>query len=94
MQIVAVQDLGEAAAAVMSGNADAVFESYTAMKRPAGGWKPLASTAAEKPTATCPSVPTAARNAGVRGYVVTGWNALAAPAGTPPEAIAAAQPAT
>jgi tripartite-type tricarboxylate transporter receptor subunit TctC len=86
--IVPFKTSGEAATAVLAGNADAVFESYAAMKGLIGGGrlKPLAVTA-EKPFGYLPGVPTA-EQAGVRGYVVTGWNALAAPAGTPPEVIA------
>jgi len=89
VQIVAFKTSGEAATAVMSGNADAVFESYTAMKGliAGGRLKPLASTA-EKRYGYLPEVPTSGE-AGLPGYLVTGWNALAAPAGTPREAIAA-----
>jgi tripartite-type tricarboxylate transporter receptor subunit TctC len=78
----------DAAAAVISGDADAVFESYTAMKGliSAGRLKPLASTAAQS-FGYLPGLPTV-QEAGVQGYVVSGWNALAAPAGTPPERIA------
>jgi tripartite-type tricarboxylate transporter receptor subunit TctC len=78
----------DAAAAVLAGEADAVFESYAAMKGliSGGRLKPLASTAA-KSYGYLPGLPTV-QEAGVQGYVVSGWNALAAPAGTPPERIA------
>lgn len=78
----------DAATAVIAGNADAVFESYAAMKGLISGarLKPLASTA-EKPFGYLPNLPTV-QEAGLPGYVVSGWNALAAPAGTPPEVIA------
>ena len=78
----------DAAAAVVAGNADAVFESYAAMKGLVSGGrlKPLAVTA-PKSYGYLPGVPTALE-AGVAGYEVTGWNALAAPAGTPAERIA------
>jgi len=87
-QIVPFKTSGDAATAVMAGNADAVFESYAAMKGLIAGarLKPLATTA-EKSFGYLPGVPTA-REAGLPGYVVTGWNALAAPAGTPPAVIA------
>jgi tripartite-type tricarboxylate transporter receptor subunit TctC len=87
-QVVPFKTSGDAATAVMAGNADAVFESYAAMKGliAGGRLKALASTA-ERSYGYLPGVPTA-QEAGVKGYVVTGWNALAAPAGTPPEAIA------
>jgi tripartite-type tricarboxylate transporter receptor subunit TctC len=51
-----------------------------------GKLRPLAVTA-PKSFGYLPGVPTAAQ-AGVPGYAVTGWNALAAPAGTPPEVVA------
>ena len=86
--IVPFKTSGDAATAVMAGNVDAVFESYAAMKGliSGGRLKPLAVTA-EKSFGYLPNVPTV-QEAGVPGYVVTGWNALAAPAGTPPEVIA------
>jgi tripartite-type tricarboxylate transporter receptor subunit TctC len=86
--IVPFKTSGDAATAVLAGNADAVFESYAATKGLIGGGrlKPLAVTA-DKSFGYLPGVPTAGE-AGVPGYVVTGWNALAAPAGTPPEVIA------
>jgi len=78
----------DAAASVVSGEADAVFESYATLKGLVAGGrlKPLA-TSASKSYGYLPGVPTV-EEAGVKGYVVTGWNALAAPAGTPPERIA------
>ena len=86
--VVPFKTSADAATAVVAGNADAVFESYAAMKGLISGarLKPLAVTA-DKPFGYLPGVPTA-QEAGVPGYVVTGWNALAAPAGTPPEVIA------
>jgi tripartite-type tricarboxylate transporter receptor subunit TctC len=78
----------DAAAAVVAGSADAVFESYAAMKGliSGGKLKPLASTGT-KNFGYLPSVPIAAQ-AGVPGYEVSGWNAIAAPAGTPREVVA------
>jgi tripartite-type tricarboxylate transporter receptor subunit TctC len=78
----------DAAAAVVAGSADAVFESYAAMKGlvSAGRLRPLASTAA-KNYGYLPKVPTV-KQAGVEGYEVSGWNAIAAPAGTPREVVA------
>jgi tripartite-type tricarboxylate transporter receptor subunit TctC len=86
--IVPFKTSGEAASAVIAGNVDAVFESYAAMKGLIGGGrlKPLASTAT-KSFGYLPDLPTV-QQAGVAGYEVSGWNALAAPAGTPPEVIA------
>lgn len=88
VQVVPFRTSADAAAAVVSGNADAVFESYAAMKGliAGGKLKPLVVTA-PRSFGYLPGVPTAAE-AGVPGYVVTGWNALAAPAGTPPDVVA------
>ena len=88
VQVVPFRTSADAAAAVIAGNADAVFESYAAMKGliAGGKLKPLAVTA-PKSYGYLPDVPTVAQ-AGVPGYAVTGWNALAAPAGTPREVVA------
>jgi tripartite-type tricarboxylate transporter receptor subunit TctC len=89
VQVVPFRTSPDAAAAVVAGNADAVFESYAAMKGliAGGKLKPLAVTA-PKSYGYLPNVPTVAQ-AGVPAYAVTGWNALAAPAGTPREVVAA-----
>ncbi len=78
----------DAAAAVIAGDIDAVFESYTAMKGliDGGRLRPLASTGTRR-SGYLPELPTVAE-AGVPGYEVVGWNALAAPAGTPAEVVA------
>jgi tripartite-type tricarboxylate transporter receptor subunit TctC len=74
--------------AVLAGDVDAIFESYAATKAQvdAGNLRPLANSAAKR-AEYLPQVPTAAE-AGVKGYEVTGWNALVAPAGTPPAVVA------
>ena len=74
--------------AVLAGDVDAIFESYAAMKAQidAGTVRALANSAAKR-AEYLQQVPTASE-AGVPGYEVTGWNALVAPAGTPPEVIA------
>jgi tripartite-type tricarboxylate transporter receptor subunit TctC len=74
--------------AVLAGDVDAIFESYAATKAQvdAGNLRPLANSAARR-AEYLPQVPTAAE-AGVKGYEVTGWNALVAPAGTPPAVVA------
>jgi tripartite-type tricarboxylate transporter receptor subunit TctC len=76
-----------AATAVMAGDLDVVFESYTAMKAlvDSGRLKALASTGPKR-SAYLPSIPTV-KEAGVPQYEVTGWNALAAPAGTPHDIV-------
>lgn len=86
--IIPFRTSNDAAAAVVSGELDAVFESYTAMKGliDSGRLRPLASTGTRRST-YLPELPTVAE-AGVPGYEVVGWNALAAPAGTPGEVVA------
>jgi len=78
----------EAATALMGGNLDAVFESYTALRSLVAAKKlrGLATTGAKR-SLYLPDLPTV-KEAGVPTYEVTGWNALAAPAATPPEIIA------
>lgn len=87
VQVVPFRTSADAAAAVVAGNADAVFESYAATKGliAGGKLKPLAVTA-PRSYGYLPNVPTVAQ-AGIPGYTVTGWNALAAPAGTPREVV-------
>ena len=77
----------DAATALIAGNVQAVFESYAAMKGLLSGnrIRALASTGS-KPFGYMPSLPTV-RDGGIN-YEVTGWNALAAPAGTPAEVVA------
>ena len=52
----------------------------------AGRLRALASTGSKR-SAYLPELPTV-KEAGVPSYEVTGWNALTAPVGTPPEIIA------
>jgi tripartite-type tricarboxylate transporter receptor subunit TctC len=87
-QVVPFRTSADAAAALLAGNLDAVFESYTAMKSliDSGRLRALASTGSKR-SAYLPDLPTV-KEAGVPDYEVTGWNALAAPAGTPAEVIA------
>jgi putative tricarboxylic transport membrane protein len=78
----------DAATALMGGNLDAVFESYTALKPLVAARKLRAlATTGTKRSVYLPELPTV-KEAGVPTYEVTGWNALGAPAGTPPEIIA------
>ncbi len=89
VSIIPFKTTPDTATAVIAGEVDAVFESYAALKSliESGRLRVLASTSPKR-TGYLPSVPTA-QEAGVPGYEVVGWNALAAPAGTPPEVIAA-----
>lgn len=78
----------EAATALMAGNLDAVFESYTALRSLIAAKKLRGlATSGNKRSVYLPELPIV-KEAGVPTYEVTGWNALGAPAGTPPEIIA------
>ncbi|MBX3620908.1 MAG: tripartite tricarboxylate transporter substrate binding protein [Rhizobacter sp.] len=74
--------------ALRAGEIDLAFEIVGPMlpQVQAGVVKALA-VSSDKPNPALPGVPTASA-AGVPGYDVASWNALAAPAGTPPEVIA------
>ena len=78
----------EAFTALLSGSLDVVFESYAAARSlvDGGQMRALASTGSKR-SGYLPLVPTV-NESGVPGYDVTGWNALAAPAATPPEVVA------
>ncbi|MBK6851685.1 MAG: tripartite tricarboxylate transporter substrate binding protein [Burkholderiales bacterium] len=73
--------------ALRSGEADLAFEILgpTLGQISGGALRALAVTGAQRNPAL-PGVPTMAE-AGVADYTVASWNALAAPAGTPPEVI-------
>jgi tripartite-type tricarboxylate transporter receptor subunit TctC len=62
-----------------------VFESYAALKGAidAGQVRPIASTGTKR---SLPDVPTA-QESGLKDYDVVGWNAIFAPAGTPPGVV-------
>jgi tripartite-type tricarboxylate transporter receptor subunit TctC len=78
----------EAATALMGGNLDAVFESYTALRSLVAAKKLRGlATTGPKRSLYLPDLPTV-KEAGVPTYEVTGWNALGAPAATPPEIVA------
>ena len=76
-------------AALRAGEIDMAFEVTGPMlpQVAAGAVKALAVTSAQRNPAL-PEVPTV-QQAGVPGYDVSSWNAVAAPAGTPPEVVAA-----
>jgi tripartite-type tricarboxylate transporter receptor subunit TctC len=73
--------------ALRSGEIDLAFEIVGPMlpQVQAGAVRALAVSSA-RPSPALPGVPTA-QQAGVAGYDVASWNALAAPAGTPPEVL-------
>lgn len=84
--IVPYRTTGEVQIALVRGDISLGVESFAALKGPItdGALRPLASTG---PTRSLPNVPTA-REAGLPGYEVEGWNALFARAGTPPAIVA------
>lgn len=73
--------------ALLRGDVDVMFESYTALKGAidAGQVTPIAATGVQR-SEWLPNVPTV-RESGIQNYEVTGWNALFLPAGTPPDRI-------
>ena len=73
--------------ALLRGDIDVGFETYTALKAAidVGQIRAVAGTG-EARSPVLPAVPTA-KEAGMPDYVVVGWNALVAPTGTPPEVI-------
>jgi tripartite-type tricarboxylate transporter receptor subunit TctC len=74
--------------ALLAGDVDVGFESYAALKAQidSGDLRTLATSGVRR-SAYLPQVPTV-RESGVASYEVTGWNALVAPAGTPPQVVA------
>ncbi len=72
--------------ALLRDDVDVAIESYGALKSSIddGQVRPIVSSGT---TRSLPNVPTAAES-GLPKFEVIGWNALFAPAGTPPEAIA------
>lgn len=85
--VVPFKSTPEVLTALLRGDVDVGFESYAALKGAVDGGqvRAIAATAGAR-SAWLPQVPTV-REAGVSGYEVTGWNALYAPAGTPPAAV-------
>jgi len=88
VQVVPFRTSPDAFTAAMAGQIDAVFEAYAAAKALVDGGKLVALAASgPKRSEYLPNVPTT-REAGAPNYEVVGWNAIAAPAGTPPEIVA------
>jgi tripartite-type tricarboxylate transporter receptor subunit TctC len=82
------QGSGPALVDALSGAVPIIFDNLPSASEhmKAGTLKPLAVTTLER-SASFPDVPTM-DEAGVAGYETNTWNALFAPAGTPPEVIA------
>ncbi|MBV6306160.1 hypothetical protein KVP10_14785 [Candidimonas humi] len=84
--IVPFKTTTDVVSALIRGDVDVAFESYAAVKGfiDAGKIMPIAATGTKR-SPWLPKVPTV-HESGIP-YEVTGWNAIFAPAGTPPEAI-------
>jgi tripartite-type tricarboxylate transporter receptor subunit TctC len=87
MTIVPFRSTGEVATALLRGDVTIAMESYAALKAQIdeGALRAIAGTG-DKRSALLPNVPTL-RESGIAAEVV-GWNALVAPAGTPPAVVA------
>jgi tripartite-type tricarboxylate transporter receptor subunit TctC len=85
--IVPYKSTPEVLMGLLRGDVDVGFESYAALKGPIdGGQLRAIAVTGLNPAAWLPKVPTV-RESGVGNYDVTGWNALFAPANTPPEVV-------
>ena len=84
---VAYKGTGPAITAVLGGHIDFMFGSTSGLLAPitAGKLRPIAVTGTKR-LAQLPDVPTI-DEAGVRGYAVTGWYGMYAPAATPTDII-------
>jgi tripartite-type tricarboxylate transporter receptor subunit TctC len=85
--VIPFKTTADVVSALVRGDIDVGFESYAAVKGSIDGGRimPIAATGHER-SAWLPNVPTV-RESGIPGYEVTGWNAVFAPAGTPPAVI-------
>jgi tripartite-type tricarboxylate transporter receptor subunit TctC len=84
--IVPFRTTPEVQTAVMRGDVTLAFESYAALKGPvdAGDLRAIATSGTNRSLSTVPTV----KESGLANYEVVGWNAIAAPTGTPPEVVA------
>lgn len=84
--VVPFKTTADVISALIRGDVDVAFESYAAVKGfiDAGKIVPIAATGKQR-SPWLPKVPTV-QEGGIH-YEVTGWNAIFAPAGTPPEAV-------
>jgi tripartite-type tricarboxylate transporter receptor subunit TctC len=86
--VIPFKNTADVVSALIRGDVDVAFESYAALKGPidAKRVEAIAATGAAR-SSWLPNVPTV-KESGVPDYEVTGWNALYAPAGVPPDVIA------
>ena len=89
LQIVPFRATPEVLVSLMQGNLAVMIDGYSSMKGNLadGKIRALASSAAKR-SASAPDIPTV-QESGVADYDVVSWNALFAPAGTPPEIVKA-----
>jgi tripartite-type tricarboxylate transporter receptor subunit TctC len=86
--VVAFRGTPDVLTGLLRGDIAVGFETYAALKGPIDqGQIRAVAGSGETRSPMLPQVPTA-RESGLPSYVVTGWNALGAPARTPPEIIA------
>jgi tripartite-type tricarboxylate transporter receptor subunit TctC len=86
--IITYRTAPEAVIALLRNDIQLLVEYYATVKSGLEDGKlRVLATSGDKRSPMLPHVPTVAE-AGVPGYVVTSWNALFAPAGTPPDIIA------
>ena len=85
--IIPYKSTPEVIVGLVRGDVDVGFESYAALKGPitSGQLRAIAVTGRQR-APWLPKVPTV-RESGVPDYDVTGWNALFAPANTPPAVV-------
>ena len=85
--VVPYKSTPEVLTSLLRGDVDVGFESYTALKGAIDGGQLRAIAVTGQTRAPwLPNVPTI-KESGLPGYEVTGWNALFAPAKTPPQII-------
>jgi len=85
--VVPYKSTPEVLTSLLRGDVDVGFESYTALKGAIDGGQLRAIAVTGQTRAPwLPNVPTV-KESGLPGYEVTGWNALFAPAKTPPQII-------
>ena len=86
-QIIPFRATPDVLVSLMQGNLALMIDSYSSLKGNLvdGKIRALASSAAKR-SESAPEIATAAEG-GVAGYDVVSWNALFAPAGTPPDIV-------